>query len=225
MIKALKKNQIIIFAIALMLITAGYLNYSMKTEQTAEVWSNATTEQIAGIGDAKLVSSNNVTQENSINSDTVNENTQISTQGSIVENEDTNKEETEKDKNVSQTSAKAVESNDKYFSESKLEREKMYSEMLESYQTMLASNSISSEQRNNAQNEVSKINSQKNAIMIAENLIKNKGFNDIVIFVNNESVSVVVDSEKLEEADIAQIQSIIQRELSVNVENIHISNK
>lgn len=225
MIKALKKNQIIIFAIALMLITAGYLNYSMKTEQTAEVWSNATTEQIAGIGDAKLVSSNNVTQENSINSDTVNENTQISTQGSIVENEDTNKEETEKDKSVSQTSAKAVESNDKYFSESKLEREKMYSEMLESYQTMLASNSISSEQRNNAQNEVSKINSQKNAIMIAENLIKNKGFNDIVIFVNNESVSVVVDSEKLEEADIAQIQSIIQRELSVNVENIHISNK
>ena len=61
--------------------------------------------------------------------------------------------------------------------------------------------------------------------MIAENLIKNKGFKDVIIFSNNGSISVVVKKENLEEADIAQIQSIIQRELNAKVENIHISNK
>lgn len=61
--------------------------------------------------------------------------------------------------------------------------------------------------------------------MIAENLIKNKGFKDVVIFVNNDSISVVVKAEKLQESDIAQIQSIVQRELNAKVENIHISNK
>lgn len=213
MIKTLKKNQIVIFAIALMLITAGYLNYSMKTEETAEVWSDATDEQIAGIGDAKLVNSNNITGEN------------IAYNESVYDNKKESEDEIEDIENVEQTSAKTVKSNEKYFSESRLERDKMYSEMLESYQSILAGSNVSAEQRSNAQSEISKINSQKNAIMIAENLIKNKGFNDIVIFVNDESVSVVIDSEKLEEADVAQIQSIIQRELSVNVENIHISNK
>ena len=221
MIKALKKNQIVIFAIALMLITAGYLNYSMKTEETA-VWSDQTNEQVAGIGDAKLVSSNNAIENNTISNSIVdNDNTQVSTS----KNEISNRNDVVENDDVSQTSANVSGGNDKYFSESRLEREKMYSEMLESYQSMLSSNNVSPEQRNNAQSEISKINSQKNAIMIAENLIKNKGFKDIVIFVNNESVSVVIDSENLQEADIAQIQSIIQRELSVNAQNIHISNK
>lgn len=101
----------------------------------------------------------------------------------------------------------------------------MYSEMLESYQAMIANSGVSAEQKNTAQTEISNINKQKNSIMIAENLIKNKGFKDVIIFVNNESVSCVVRAEKVEEAEVAQIQSIIERELSVKVENIHISNK
>ena len=34
--KLLKKNQIIIYVIAIMLMTAGYLNYTTKTSETAE---------------------------------------------------------------------------------------------------------------------------------------------------------------------------------------------
>ncbi len=202
MMKAIKKNQIVIFAIALMLVTAGYLNYSMHDEKTAETWSKTEQKELAGIGDAKLVSNNNTYEEN------------------IIEKED---ELTQN--STAQASAKPNLDNAKYFSESKLERESMYSEMLETYQSVLANSNVTSEQKINAQTEIGNINNQKNAIMIAENLIKNKGFEDVVIFVNNESVSVVVKSENLDEAAIAQIQSIVQRELSVNVENIHISNK
>jgi len=235
MMKALKKNQIVIFAIALMLITAGYLNYTMQTEQTAQTSGTINNEEMAGIGDAKLVSTdlnnaipqNNVEQKNDVantTNSTVNTDNKSKTENSVNQSSDV-KNQTNTTEETTTTSAKETTDTEKYFAESKLERENMYSEMLESYQSILASTNVSAEQKSTSQKEISTINSQKNAIMIAENLIKNKGFKDVVIFVNNDSISVVVKAEKLQESDIAQIQSIVQRELNAKVENIHISNK
>ena len=61
--------------------------------------------------------------------------------------------------------------------------------------------------------------------MIAENLIKTKGFQDIIIFVNNGNVTGVVKKDKLDEKDIAQIQNVITRELNVKTNKINISGK
>ena len=101
----------------------------------------------------------------------------------------------------------------------------MYSQMLESYHKILESNQSSQEQKNTAQKEIKRINEEKNAIMIAENLIKTKGFEDLIIFVNGKSINVVVKAKKLEKEQIAKIQNVLTRELNVNIEDIHISNK
>ena len=101
----------------------------------------------------------------------------------------------------------------------------MYSQTLDTYQKIIENESISVDQKAIAQKEISKINEQKNSIMIAENLIKVKGFEDLIIFINGENVSVIVKSDKLEEKEIAQIQNIVTRELGVKIENINISNK
>ena len=47
--KVIKKNQIIIFAIALMLITAGYFNYNIQTESLIEASSIMDSEEMAAI--------------------------------------------------------------------------------------------------------------------------------------------------------------------------------
>ena len=70
-----------------------------------------------------------------------------------------------------------------------------------------------------------KINDTKNSIMIAENLLSTKGFENNVIFVNGDSISVIIGKEELSQDEIAQIQNIISRELNAQVENIHISKK
>ena len=101
----------------------------------------------------------------------------------------------------------------------------MYSQMLETYQGLLESSTISPEQKSISTQEITNINNRKNSIMIAENLIKNLGFQDVVVFVNDTSTSVIVKAEKLEEADIAKIQNIVCREIGVEAENIHISLK
>ena len=67
---------------------------------------------------------------------------------------------------------------------------------------------------------------EKNTNMTsAENLIKAKGFENLVIFVNDDSISVIVKSNELEQEKVAQIQNIISRELKVDADKIHISNK
>ena len=198
--KILKKNQLLIIVIALMLVTAGYLNYTANDEPKFISTSGyLEDENLASIGDAALVNSNN-----------------------IVENEVEKKDDTNSNSSI-ETNAKTQD--DDYFTASKLNRDNMYSQMIETYQKQLDSNQVSETQKSIATQEIKKINEIKNAIMIAENLIKTKGFEEVVIFVNDSSISVVVKSEKLSQEQIAQLQNIISRELNVKVENIHISNK
>lgn len=123
------------------------------------------------------------------------------------------------------TTSSSVSSNNEYFSTSKLERDTMYSQMLETYEKVLNSNNSLETQKQSASEEITKINNVKNGIMICENLIKTKGFKNVVIFVNGDSISVIVEDEQLSPEEVAQIQNIISRELNAKVENIHISSK
>lgn len=214
--KVLKKNQLAILVIALMLVTAGYLNYTANKD-AVETGTNIVGEaQYAAIGDATLVNSGELLEE----SDKQNIINTINNAAATQAENTTQSSENEQTKTI-ETSTKT----DDYFDNSKLERDKMYSQMLETYQKLLESTSISQEQKAISEQEISKINQTKNAIMIAENLISTKGFADSVIFVNDTSVSVVIKADTLGQEQIAQIQNIVSRELKVEVSNIHISNK
>lgn len=192
----LKKNQVIIFVIALMFVAAGYLSFtSNNTIPTAKL---ANSEEMAAIGDATLVNAN-VINEGIIEESNPSEEPVIGTSTQITQ--------------------------DEYFSQSRLDRDTMYSQMIESYQKILENDNVTTEQKNIAQQEITKINELKNSIMIAENLIKTKGFEDLIIFVNNKSVNIIVKASELKPEQIAQIQNVTSRELGVEIENIHISNK
>lgn len=230
----LKKNQIIISVIAIMLIAAGYMNYTSNEKQALETAVLTDSEKYAGIGDATLVSANVADNNDLVNND--------ETQNTDNENNDTSKNEDKKDEIKSneqntETTENAVQneintsttvtenSGNQYFAELRLERDKMYSQMLESYQKILSNSQISETQKEISENEIKKINDTRNAIMIAENLIKNKGFQDLIIFINGDSISIIVKAKELKEEQITQIQNIISRELKGEIENIHISNK
>ena len=191
--KNIKSNQIILFVVALMLVSAGYLSYSMKG---TPVSSNIVSEnEVSSIGDAQLVSSNNIIDSNSLNEVSV------------------------------ATSSSSSSKTDDYFASSRLGRDTMYSQMIESYQNLLDNQNVSEEQKTVATQEITEINNTQNSIMICENLIKTKGISDVVIFVNDKSINVIVKADTLEQDTIAQIQNIIAREMNAEIENIHISNK
>ena len=196
----LKKGSVVIYVLALMLVTAGYWNYISNASQTLETVS---------------VSQNNENNE-SANDENLGDATLVSNNELILEDE---KEEVKETANTSAT----IE--DEYFQESKLSRETMYSQTLESYQEILNNSNVSEEQKAIVTQEITDLNKEKNAIMICENLISTKGFRNCVIFVNVESISVIIEAQELKADEIAQIQNIISREMNAQVENIHIMKK
>lgn len=218
--KILKRNQLIVLVVSLMLITAGYLNFTANKDNVQT--STLADRDDKTIGDAQLVST--VPKENE--AETVKE---------LVSGENPEEKqaeaENETNKNEIQTNAEAnnndtkEKTEDYYFTTSKLERTTMYSELLETYQEIYNNTNASNEAKTEAFTQINKINNTKNAIMIAENLVIAKGFEDVVIFVNENSVSVIIKAEELKEEKVAQVQNIVSRELNVGAEIIHISNK
>ena len=213
-----KKNQIVVFVTGLMIIAAGYLSYTNnENNNSLQASAIADSEEMASIGDAKLVSANIVNEEfNNIVNSTENNNTIDSTE--ILDE----KEEKAIDEEETQTTSNNI--ND-YFTSSKLERQTVYSQRIENYQDILNNSNVSETQKKTAQEEITKLNDEQNAIMIAENLIKTKGIEDLIIFVNGESINIIVKGEKLEKEEIAQIQNIVTRELEADIGNIHIMTK
>ena len=146
----IKKGSIIVYVLALVLVTAGYWTYISKESGTLETVSianqNTTNTTDEHLGDATLVSNNEV-----------------------IEKED------EKDTTLTKQ--------DEYFQESKLSRDTMYSQTLETYQGILNNSNVSEEQKAIVTQEIAKLNEEKNAIMICENLMLTKGFEKCVIFI------------------------------------------
>ena len=207
----LKKGSIAIYVLALMLVTAGYWNYisqESKTIQTvAETEKNTENNTVdENLGDATLVSNNELIKEEN-----------------EKDKEQQNQEISEDEKEETQETSDSTY--DGYFEESKLSRDTMYSQTLETYQGILNNSNVSEEQKAVVTQEIANLNKEKNAIMICENLICTKGFSNCVIFVNTDSISVIVESEELQQDQIAQIQNIISREMGAEIENIHIMTK
>lgn len=193
-----KIKQALLISFSFLLIIFGYLNYKLSNSniENIEVASRANE---TNLGDVELVNSDGIIDE------------QIENEA-IVPNEEID-------------NAIINNGTDNYFEDTKIERDKMYSEMEETYQKLVDSDSISVEQKAIAIQEISNITKVKNGILIAENLIKNKGFEDVVIMVNNGKISVVVKYPKLSKEQVSQIQNIVEREFNANIENINISCK
>ena len=203
-----KVKQVVLIGIAVILLGVGFANYEPSSNSNQQM---AIVQNEDMIGDVQLVSSNAVVEnENVISS-------------AIVENDNTISY------NISEnnmTVAKAEDTNsDNYFETTRLERDSMYSKMLETYQKILDNENLVETQKAIAVQEISNINNNQNAIMISENLIKNKGYEDAVVLVNVDVINVVVKSAFLSNEDIGKIQNIIEREFDVSLENVNISSR
>ena len=228
LLNKIKKSEVAVYAIALMLVTAGYFNYlKFDNGKAKEVYSEdvQNVEQQANVGDAVLVSNNEVKDENANTEEEekVEEN-KIEKESKTEENKQEEEQKTEENKEGQKQNKD--NSKDDYFASTKLDREKMYASMISSYEEILNNSNVTEAQKAIATQEIAKVNNTKNAIMISENLILTKGFKNVVILVNEDSANVVVEvQEELSKDKVAILQNIVARELSKTIENIHISEK
>ncbi len=193
-IAIIKKKEVLLGILAIFFMIVGFISYNPIANKEYSKIADVTNYSETKLGEATLVSSNevveNVADENQTSENTITENVQ-------------------KD----------------YFLEARMNRDSIYSESIETYEKLLESSSVTNDQKAIAQNEISNITNEKKTIQSTESLIKIKGFEDVVIFKNSDSVSVVVKSDVLLPEQVAQIQNIVEREFKINGKNINITNK
>lgn len=224
----LKRKEFIIYAIALMLVTAGYFNYinfDFKSIKTSAILEKNDEDEISK---SKQILEKKDDEEEEKNLELENkEENQIEV--SSNEKNETEENETNIGDAVLVSSNETVKNEhevDDYYAATKLQRNQMYAELIKKYEDLINNQNLSEVQKSIATEEITKINNKKNAIMICENLILSKDFEECVILINEESVNIVVHvKDKLNQEKVSQIQNIISRELSTEIENIHISEK
>ena len=169
--RLIKKNQVVIYVIALMLVVAGYLNFTTNGDLKSAVQTASSEEELekmANIGDAQLVSSN-VVSENDVksnesvstetntekaNEENNNSNNENSTNVAKNENSEENQNEDNKQGGETvETSSNSKDNND-YFTTSRLERDTMYSQILETYEKILNSSNSLETQKQSATEEI-----------------------------------------------------------------------
>lgn len=189
-----RKKQITLCVVAITLIGIGYMNHVKENSNLISVEYEIDDNNI---GDVKLVNSDSLIMEEN-----------------VVENVIVNHEKFQNE----------VEVENDYYTKTKLERDIMFSEMLETYNEIINNTEVSDVQKSIAIQEIKNINDQKNGIMVTENLIKNKGYEDVVVLINNDTVTAVVKKEMLYDIDIVKIQNIIEEKLGYTAEKITITN-
>lgn len=200
--RLIKKNQVIVAALALMIAAAGYLNYSGKLFESTD-------------------ESNTAQQANSELLDISEED--LETGSGDIESLD-GSEETGGD--VEGTPGEAVLTSGEVkntVAQAKVSREQVRAKNKETLQGIIDSTSVTEEQKEEAiaqMIELTKVAEQESA---AETLLASKGFSETVVNVSDGEADVVVGNVEMTEANRAQIEDIVARKTGVAPENIIIT--
>ncbi len=201
---AFKRNQVIITALVVMVGAAGYLNYVGNKETTDVVLTDD--GDITGlVPDYDLYGEEIVHNKEEKSSD------------GMVASKENNQDE----------AGKAVfvnNSNDtSYFIQAKLEREQARAKQKDILTEMINNTNIEQGKKATAADEMLKIQERIEKETAAEAMIEAKGFKEVYVRIDDETVDVVVNKSELSEAEIAQIEDIIKRKTGATVDKIRIS--
>ena len=110
----------------------------------------------------------------------------------------------------------------KYFAEAQIKRQKAHEESEEKLKNLISTPNISEETKaniNNSIEDLSKTISQESNI---ESLIKSKGFDECLAFIQKDECSVVVNPGSVNENSVVIIKDIVSNQTSISPSKIKI---
>ena len=242
----LKRNQIMITALAIMIAVAGYLNFAGtkagEEQLTSADAGNAGEDMTAllDLSEEDVVSdidSMDSDQDGVAAADYLNEQMPANAQGqadsaqvAVVSEtmDEASAEQVAEDTDVQNgevpgeavfTSSTGVTS----LAGAKLQKEQTRAKNKETLLDIINNANISEEQKQDAINGMIALTDMAEKETAAEILLEAKGFNDVVVSISGSGVDVVVNAPSLTDAQRAQIEDIVTRKTGISPENIIIS--
>jgi len=229
----LKKNQIIITALAIMIAIAGYLNL---TKDTIADEKTKLDNKLAQSGEYESFSETDLLAENEMSdsmleisdedntTDSTYEVTHSGTGDLILSENSQEVSNVQEEQSVPGEAilASTTISGD-YFSSAKLKREQTRSKNKTMLMDLLADASATEEQRNLAFGKIVALAETAEIENATELLLEAKGFDGAVVSIVENSVDVVINASAVTDGQIAQIEDIVIRKTGMNAENIVVS--
>ena len=131
-------------------------------------------------------------------------------------------EETTEGEDTTAVKAELTEEQISYFSTVRTDREQTQSKVLEDAKEVLSLSENSEEAKEEAAESVSQLEKLILAQSNIENLLKAKGFTDVVCFISDEGCNVVVASQNMDDNGSLLVKDAVMSQLDVGSEQIKI---
>ncbi|MBE7032703.1 MAG: SpoIIIAH-like family protein [Ruminococcaceae bacterium] len=109
-----------------------------------------------------------------------------------------------------------------FFSQARIDREAGRSRSIETFNAVLNNENADSEAKASAQQGVLELAENTETETAIENLLRAHGFQDAVCYINNGMANVVVKTDLLDSAGVAQISEIVMGQSGISQEKIKI---
>ena len=202
----IKRNQVVVTALAVMIAAAGYLNFQESRSSEGNQTALQLTEEgeMAALMDYSTLPDDVDTAELTLDPITA-EVAQTTGDGAAVY--------------VSANSMTGSE----YFAEAKLDREQSRAKQKDILTEMLDNENISKEQKDKCTESMLELQQRIEKETAAEAMIESKGFKEAYVRIDDDTVDVVVDRDTLTDAEVAQIEDIVKRKTGMEPEKIRIN--
>ena len=218
--RIVKKNQIILTLLAVMIAVAGYLSYAGKIQ-----FPGGEKQAQADVGEEETVAAGllEISDE-----DILKENQALSEAGtgSLSDVYVPSEEDTEAEAGADVPGEAVLTggmSVNNYVSQAQLNREQLRSKTKETLLEVINNESLGDEQKKEAVNQMIALTDVAEKENAAETLLGAKGFQNSVVCINGSTVDVVVGKTELTDAERAQIEDIVKRKADVDAADVVIT--
>lgn len=212
-----RKNQIIITSLAIMIVIAGYLNFT--ADQTKPVKQEAAAETAEKIREENIQAEEAAAgAEADITSFPDEDLASVS-----AEAESTADTETPEGEKVGEAVLTSSASAGAFSASAKLNREQVRSKNEASLLEIINNTDISEDMKADAIASMNRMTDRAEKELDAELLLEAKGFKDSVVSINDDSVDVIVGAAEITDEQKAQIEDIVTRKTERKVSDIVIT--
>jgi stage III sporulation protein AH len=212
----IKRKTILLVSLVILLIIVGYINHQF-TKQSLLHSSNEYQEY----EEAKL-------EEVNANNESATDNSELAVSEESKNDADSDIAElaNQTDSSIEEAiSQEAVSTSSNYFVEYRLARDKLRAALIERLNQIINNEKTEEKVRTKAQQEIINLNKIAEKELLIEGLIKAKGFEDALVFLNEDNARVVIDRDELTEQDVMKILEIVTSETGLKPTNIKIMKK
>lgn len=210
--RSVQKNQVIIAALAVMIVAAGYLNFRTGGLNTSDsVLSNASVDDEAQTEaeEVLLELTENDLQEIEVADEEDMEDYANST------------DQTPEDVGEAVLTSTVIAQN--FSAQAKLNREQMRSKNKEALIEVINNENVTDDLKQSAMEDLMDMTNRSEMEVAAENLLTAKGFENSVVSLTADSCDVVICRESLTDSERAQIEDVIARKTDIALENVVIT--